>query len=333
MGVGIGRRRSSIGMALLTGAVLVGVSACGGNADAKTSASDNKAGSASSAKASPDAKPSPSKPTAPPMLLDTIVPRGGTVGVAQPISVVFSNPVAKSARADVEKHLKITTSKAITGAWHWFSDTRVDFRPENYWPSGTKVSLNADMTGVKNGNGRVGVHGYQHSFTIGDDVEAKVSVKGHTMTVTKNGAKVRTLAIDAGNPKFPTWDGTMAVIDKAKKVHMTSCSVGISCTKGSPNYYDITLPWDVHLTTSGTYIHYSTGDPNPGHGYGSHGCVHLSMADAKWFYNYVKAGDPVTVTGSPRGKAKGDNGYADYNLSWSDWLSESGAGQITTTVG
>ncbi|MGQ4512487.1 Ig-like domain-containing protein [Streptomyces sp. DW26H14] len=315
-------------MALLAGALLVGATACGGGKS--DAAADGKANAPASAKAS--VKPSPSKPAGPPMLLDTITPRGGTVGVAQPISVVFSNPVAESARADVEKHLKVTTSKAVTGAWHWFSDTRVDFRPENFWPSDTHVTINADMTGVKNGNGRVGVHGYTHSFTIGDDVEATVSAPGHSMTVKKNGTVLRTMPIDAGSPADPSWDGTMAVIDKAKEVHMTSCSVNISCTKGSPDYYDLTLPWDVHLTTSGTYVHYSTGDPNPGHSVGSHGCVHLSLANAKWFYDLVKPGDPVTISGTPRGKAKGDNGYADYNVSWSDWLKDSGTGATPTTV-
>jgi lipoprotein-anchoring transpeptidase ErfK/SrfK len=318
-------------MALLTGAVLVGVSACGGNAKADASAAaDGKAKAGQSA--SPKAKPSPTRPAGPPMLLDTITPRGGTVGVAMPISIVFSNPVATSARATIEKHLKVTTSQPVVGAWHWFSDTRVDFRPQNYWKAGTKVSVDADVTGVSNGNGRYGVHGYQHSFTVGDDVEATVSAPNHTMKVTKNGSVVRTLAIDAGSPQWPSWDGTMAVIDKAETVHMTSCSVGISCTKGAPDYYDESLPWDVHLTNSGTYIHYSDGDPQPGHSYGSHGCVHLSLSDAKWFFNYVKQGDPVTITGSPRGKAKGDNGYADFNLSWSDWLKDSGMGQTTTAT-
>jgi hypothetical protein len=114
---------------------------------------------------------------------------------------------------------------------------------------------------------------------------------------------------------------------------MTSCSVGISCDKSSPNYYDLTLPWDVHLTDSGTYVHYSTGDPYPGHSYGSHGCVHLSWDDSKWFYNLTQPGDPVTITGSPRGKVAGDNGYAAFTLSWSDWLSGSAAGELPTTTG
>ncbi|MET9742636.1 trypsin-like peptidase domain-containing protein, partial [Streptomyces sp. NPDC006422] len=31
-----------------------------------------------------------------------------------------------------------------------------------------------------------------------------------------------------------------------------------TCDKNDPDYYDLTLPWDVHLTQSGTYVHYST---------------------------------------------------------------------------
>ncbi|OON80049.1 L,D-transpeptidase [Streptomyces tsukubensis] len=316
----MGRGKSRIGIAWVTGVLLAGTAACGGHASAD-SAKDTKAA------ASRTAKP---RPSGPPMLLETITPKTGTtVGVAMPVSVVFTNAVAKSARAGIEKHLGITSSVPVTGAWHWFSDTRVDWRPKEYWKPGTKVRVNARLTGVSNGNGRYGTHDYRHNFKIGSDVEAKVSVPGHTMQVSKNGAAVRTLPIDAGSPSFPSWDGTMAVMDKARTVHMTSCSVGISCDKGSPDFYDLTLPWDVHLTNSGTYLHYSTGDPNPGHSYGSHGCVHLSLADAEWFYDFVKQGDPVTITGSPRGNAAGDNGYAAFNLSWSQWLARSATGQHT----
>jgi lipoprotein-anchoring transpeptidase ErfK/SrfK len=328
------RVRNGIGIALVTGTLLAGATACGGGG---SSAADGPGAggtkATATAKPSATAKPTPSKPAPPPMLLDTITPQTGTtVGVAMPVSVVFSDPVAVSARAGIEKAIKITTSVPTTGAWHWFSDRRVDFRPQSYWKPGTQVTVDAKMTHVPNGNGRYGVHDYHHSFTVGADDEALVSVTQHTMKVTHNGTVVKTLAIDAGSPDWPSWDGTMAVIDKQPKVRMTSCSVGISCDKSSPDYYDLTLPWDVHLTTSGTYIHYSTGDPQPGHGYGSHGCVHLSLADAKWFYNWAKQGDPVTITGSPRGKAEGSNGYADYNLSWSQWLKDSGAGQFTTSA-
>ncbi len=259
----MGRRKGSIGIALVTGAVLVGASACGGGGSDKASGGDSKA----SDKPTVSSSPSPTKPAGPPMLLDTITPQTGTtVGVAMPISVIFTNPVSAKARATVEKHMKVSASQSVVGAWHWMGDKRADWRPKTYWPSGTTVKIDADMTGVSNGNGRYGVHNYTHTFKVGDDVRADVSVTNHTMKVTKNGQAVRTLSINAGSAQYPTWDGTMAVIDKQEKVHMTSCSVGISCDKGSPNYYDLTLPWDIHLTQSGTYVHYSTGDPNPGTG-------------------------------------------------------------------
>jgi len=339
--MGLGRIKGGVGTALLAAALLAGVSGCGGDAKASSSgggASAQAAGASASAgasgsSASASAKPSPTHPSGPPMLLDSITPgKDSTVGVAMPISVVFSNAVATSARANIEKHLKVYSSTPVTGAWHWFSATRVDFRPENYWQPGTKVRIVADMTDVPDGNGRYGTKTYTHDFTIGDDISATVSVKGHTMKVYKGGSLLRTLKIDAGSPDFPSWDGTMAVIGKAPEVRMTSCSVGITCDKSNPNFYDLTLPWDVQLTYSGTYVHYSTGDPYPGHSYGSHGCVHLSLADAKWFYNLVKQGDPITITGSPRGKAAADNGYAAYDDTWSKWLSNSSAGAVTTSA-
>jgi lipoprotein-anchoring transpeptidase ErfK/SrfK len=321
------RVKRRIGIALVTGALVACATACGGSGSPKGS------GPVDDAKAAVTAKPTPSKPAGPPMLLDTITPMTGTtVGVAMPVSVIFSNPVAESARAGIEKHIKISASVPTTGAWHWFSSTRVDFRPLSYWKPGTKVTVDAQMTDVPNGNGRYGVHDYRHSFSIGPDNEVFVSASHHTLQVEHDGAVVKTMPIDAGSPDWPSWDGTMAVIDKEKSVRMTSCSVGISCAKSSPNYYDLTLPWDVHLTNSGTYIHYSTGDPYPGHSYGSHGCVHLSLADSKWFYNWVEQGDPVTITGSPRGKAEGSNGYADFNLTWTQWLKDSASGQLITAV-
>jgi len=265
------------------------------------------------------------------MLLDSIAPLSGTtVGIAMPISIVFTDPVKTSARRKIEKNLHLTTSTPVTGAWHWFGDRRVDFRPKSFWTPGTTVSLNATLNHIGDGYGRYGTHSYTRQFTIGADVRTHVYVQQHKTVVTKNGKVLRSMPSDAGSPDFPSWDGTMAVVAKSPTIRMTSCSVQITCDKKNPNFYDLVLPWDVRITTSGTFLHYSTGDPYPGHSYGSHGCVHLSMADAKWYYDLVKQGDPVTITGSPRGEAAGDNGYADYDVTWPEWLAESGLGQITT---
>jgi lipoprotein-anchoring transpeptidase ErfK/SrfK len=337
--------KSSWSRGVATAAVvgaLVALAGCGMDAGSDTTQASQQLGTqgpggassaASDGASSPTTTAPPKKhyPKGPPMLLDSIAPLSGTtVGVAMPISIVFTDPVKPSARKDIEQHIQLTTSKPVTGAWHWFGLQRVDFRPKGFWKSGTHVSMVARFAHVGDGYGRYGTHPYTRDFTIGSDVRTHVYVQMHKATVTINGKLARTMPIDAGSPEFPSWDGTMAVVNKERTTEMTSCSVGIACNKNDPNFYDITLPWDVRITNSGTFLHYSTGDPYPGHSYGSHGCVHLSWDDAKWYYNLSKQGDPVTIQGSPRGKAEGDNGYADYNVSWKDWLAGSGMKQFTT---
>ncbi|UDY23230.1 L,D-transpeptidase [Nocardioides sp. Kera G14] len=326
-------------MAMLVMGVVLMVAGCassGGEAGPAASSSVIPSATPSSPGATITSTPTPSRtptPTGPPLQVNSIAPLDGrTVGVAMPISIVFTHPVADSARAKIEKRLTVTTSTPVTAAWHWFSERRVDFRPQSYWTPGTQVSLVADLLGVGDGHGRYGRKSYTRHFTIGADVRTHVDVKRHRTTVTRAGKVIRTMPSDAGSPDWPSWDGTMAVVNKSPTVRMDSCSVNISCDRNSPDYYDLTLPWDVRITWSGTFLHYSPADPQPGTSYGSHGCVHLSLADAKWFYNLAKEGDPVTITGSPRGKADGDNGYAGYNLSWDRWVRGSATGQFVTAT-
>lgn len=338
-------RGARIGAALIAAAVLLGAAACQDGAagaagpgapsaqapSPSASKGASKGGTPTAVTATADPSPSPTHPAGPPLLLETITPtNGATVGVAMPVSVRFTHPVARTARAAVERAMKVTTSTPVTGAWHWFGSTRADWRPEHFWPSGTRVAVDARLTDVGDGNGRYGIHDYHHAFTIGADWETKVDAPAHTMDVYLDGVRQKHFPIDAGSAEFPTWDGTMAEMGKAPSVHMTSCSVHISCDPGNANYYDVTLPWDVQLTTSGTYIHFSDSHPTPGRA-GSHGCIHLSLADSKWFYAHAHQGDPVTVTGTPRGLVPGDNGYAAFTVGWKTWLAGSATGAQRTT--
>ena len=315
---------------------LAGCSLSTSDSDAPDSAPGTAPSSGTSPSATPTASPKPKKkhyPKGPPMLLEGIAPLSDTtVGVAMPLSITFTDPVKPKARKRIEQHIELKTSVPVTGAWHWFGDQRVDFRPRHYWKPGTRVSMVARFNHVGDGYGRYGTHSYTRSFKIGADVRTHVYVNQHKTVVTRNGKTLRSMPSNAGSPEFPSWDGTMAVVNKERTVRMTSCSVHIACDKKDPNFYDLVLPWDVRITWSGTFLHYSTADPYPGNGYGSHGCVHLSWDNAQWFYNLSKQGDPVTITGSPRGKSPGDNGYADYNVPWNEWLDASGLKQFTTAT-
>jgi lipoprotein-anchoring transpeptidase ErfK/SrfK len=331
-------RRSSF--ALVVAGLLVVASGCAGlgsssdSSDPPAASGGSGGSSTTSHPTTPSATPKPKKkhyPKGPPMLLEGIAPLSDTtVGVAMPISISFTDPVKAKARKRIEEHIALTTSVPVTGAWHWFGSQRADFRPKGYWKPGTRISMVARLNHVGDGYGRYGTHSYFRTFKVGADVRTHVYVNQHKTVVTRNGKTLRTMPSDAGSPDFPSWDGTMAVVNKSRTVRMTSCSVQIACDKKDPNFYDLVLPWDVRITWSGTFLHYSTGDPYPGHSYGSHGCVHLSWSDAEWYYNLTKQGDPVTITGSPRGKAPGDNGYADYDVPWNEWLDGSGLKAFTT---
>jgi len=79
------------------------------------------------------------------------------------------------------------------------------------------------------------------------------------------------------------------------------------------------VKWDVQLTPSGTYAHAAPWNEGKfGVVNGSHGCIGMSTSDAKWFYDQVRLGDPVTVVNSVDTVAT-NNGYGGWNVGWATW--------------
>jgi lipoprotein-anchoring transpeptidase ErfK/SrfK len=247
----------------------------------------------------------------------TYTPDPGTVyGVAQPVSITFDKPIPD--RTAVEKQLTVTSDPPVTGSWHWFGTERVDFRPQQYWAPGTKVTLHMRLDGVKSGS----LYGKQNrdvTFSIGRSLVATMDAGAHKMTVA-TGGKTTTLLTSSGKPGFETWNGTMVVLEKDQDIRMNSATVGIF----GVNAYDIPdVYWDVRLTPSGTFVHAAPWNVGKfGKVNGSHGCIGLSTSDAEWFFNQVMPGDPVTVVNS-KDTVRADNGFGDWNLSWSDWTAGS----------
>jgi lipoprotein-anchoring transpeptidase ErfK/SrfK len=60
-----------------------------------------------------------------------------------------------------------------------------------------------------------------------------------------------------------------------------------------PGYYLPGVPWVMYFTGAyaihGTYWHHNFGTPM------SHGCVNLTIDDAKWFYDWAEVGTPVVT--------------------------------------
>ncbi len=245
------------------------------------------------------------------------VNQGQKVGVALPVSVVFNKPVHD--KAAVERKLNVTSTPAVEGSWSWMKDRdgkdRIDYRPREYWKPGTKVKFTMDLAGVKNGD-LVGTQKREIDFTVGKAVTTTVDVVNKTLTLSENGKAVRTIPVSTGKKTFETWNGTMVVLSKVPTIRMNSAAVGIF----GPEAYDLgAVKWDVQLTPSGTYTHAAPWNEGKfGKVNASHGCIGMSDADAKWFYERVNYGDPVTVVKSVDTVAP-NNGYGGWNVDWETW--------------
>ena len=247
-----------------------------------------------------------------------------TVGVAQPISLVFDNPVKN--RAEVEKQLKITTSNDTEGSWGWLTDwsgrDRVDWRPKSYWKPGTKVTLNAELNGTDSGTtGGWFVRDYTTTFTIGARQIARVDLDSHRLTLVRDGRTVRRIPVSGGTPGGDkrSWRGTAVLMAKEGTVNMNSETVGLG------DAYDKMVKHSMRLTWSGMYAHAAPWNAAYfGRANHSSGCIGMSDADATWFYDQVRPGDPFEITGKDtKGVVAPGNGFGAWNLSWTEWQAKS----------
>lgn len=245
---------------------------------------------------------------------------GETVGVGMPVIVRFDLPVQN--RELFEQNMTVETSKPIEGRWAWFSDTAVHFRPKEYWPAETDVTVKIRVNSLPAGNGIYGQQDQVITFHIGRKVVGYVDVNRFTLTVKADDQVVRTIPVSTGDAKHPTRQGTKVVMEKLRKVDMDAATTGVDSE--DPDYYDIEdVEYAMRLTHSGEFLHaapWSVG--SQGRANVSHGCTGMSTANAEWLYGQMKKGDPVEYAGSSRPMEWG-NGWSDWNISWDEWVSKS----------
>ncbi|MFB7337320.1 L,D-transpeptidase [Streptomyces adustus] len=243
-----------------------------------------------------------------------------TVGTGMIVSLAFSRKIDD--RAAVERAVSVTAQPAVEIRPHWFGKDRLDFRPEQYWKPGTKVTVSLRLRDVE---GARGVYGLQYrtvSFTVGRSQVSLVDAAKHTMQVRRDGALVATVPITAGAPKTTTYNGKMVVMDMLEVTRMNSRTVGFG------GEYDIPdVPHAMQLTESGTFLHGNYWAPEaPGHTNVSHGCVGLrdvkggaSDTPAGWFFDRSLIGDVIEVVHSDDKKVAPDNGLGGWNMGWKQW--------------
>lgn len=251
----------------------------------------------------------------------TVLPAAGTtVGVGQPLSLTFDHKIKN--RAGIERRLKVTTNNNTEGSWGWLTETltgkdRVDWRPREYWQPGTRVTLEASLSGVDTGSGRYLTKSYATSATIGQSQVAKVDITAHELTLERDGQVVKSIPITAGDPaKTPTWSGKMPLMAKEGRIKMTAQSVGLTG-------YDQWVDKSMRMTVSGTFAHQAEwAEGYIGSANRSHGCIGMKTADASWFYAQARIGDVFDVTGGKETVAAG-NGFGEWNLPWEEWQKHS----------
>ncbi|WP_031087205.1 MULTISPECIES: L,D-transpeptidase [unclassified Streptomyces] len=260
----------------------------------------------------------------------TYTPDGGsTVGVGMPVSFTFDKAITD--RKSVQSHITVTSSSGQKVAGHWFGAQRLDFRPEEYWKAGSKVTMKIDLDGVEGANGLYGVQKKTVTFTVGRAQVSTVDVNTQTMTVVRDGKTLKSVPISAGSAANPTYNGQMVISEKSEQTRMNGSTVGFG------GEYDIPdVPHAMRLSQSGTFIHgnywYSRGNPPFGSQGTSHGCVGLADAQGaqgdtpgKWFYDNSLIGDVVIVKNSPDDTVAPDNGLNGWNMPWSEWIAGSEA--------
>ncbi|ORV02576.1 hypothetical protein AWC04_11650 [Mycolicibacterium fallax] len=253
------------------------------------------------------------------------IAEGGMYGVGAVISARFDTPIAD--RAVAETRMKVVTDPPLAGSWNWVDEQTAHWRPENYYPTGTKVTVDVPIYGARLGDGLYGAQDEKVSFVIGSRRVSIVDDVDKQVRVYENQQLVRTMPTSMGMGGVETINGTTltywtppgvySVFDKAESVVMDSSTYGVPV--GSRLGYKLTIPWATRISTNGIYLHqlnstiWAQGNTNV-----SHGCLNLSSENAKWFYDFAQPGDIVEVknTGGP-GLTLAQGG--DWSVPWEQW--------------
>ena len=155
--------------------------------------------------------------------------RGEVVGVAHPVVVTFSAPVAN--RHAAERAIEVKSAPAMTGRFEWIDNDVVQWVPDRFWPAHSTVALSVGSLST--------------NFATGPAVVGVASISDHTFTVSIDGVEVGppsalpaphhrphwgeegVFPASMGRPEYPTPVGTYTVLAKERSVIMDSSTVGI----------------------------------------------------------------------------------------------------------
>ena len=205
---------------------------------------------------------------------------GQIVGVAHPVTVTFTEPVANRVAAEASITVRPEGAPSTPGSFTWLDDDVVEFTPAEFFPAHTPISVSVD--------------GLKTSFETGASVVSVADIDAHTFTVSIDGEVAREMPASMGKSKFPTPIGSFTALGKERYVTFDSRTIGIPLD--DPEGYLIDGEYAVRVTWGGVYVHsapWSVG--SQGYANVSHGCINLSPDNAAWYFDTVRVGDPIIV--------------------------------------
>ena len=218
------------------------------------------------------------------------------VGVAHPVVITFRSPVTN--RTAAEQSVRVTSSPSMTGKYEWLNNQVAQWVPDRFWPAHSTIALSVGGASaeIRTGPAVLGVADISdHTFTVSvDGVASGPSQQLPTPHHQPHYGEPGVLPASMGRPHFPTPVGVYTVLSKERTVIMDSSSVGVPIT--DPEGYNTPVEYATRISSRGLFVHAAPWALNAlGRDNVSHGCISLSPADAEWYFNTAKIGDPVVV--------------------------------------
>ncbi|MGW0162977.1 L,D-transpeptidase [Mycobacterium sp. NPDC003323] len=234
----------------------------------------------------------------PPFVPPSFNPVNGSIaGAAKPIYINFQRPIADRQMAQDAVH--ITSNPPVPGRFYWVTDTQLRWRPQDFWPAGAVVSI--DAAGTKS------------TFTVPEQLVATVDDATKTMTVVRNGEVEKEFPVSMGKAGNDTKNGTYYVLEKFADMVMDSSTYGVPVD--SADGYRTPVKHAVRIDNSGIFVHGAPWSVDAqGNSNVSHGCINLAPEDAKWFFDNFGSGDAVVIKNTDGGLYDQPDGASDWQM-------------------